>query len=78
MDLAAKRVRKRGGPMVERWWPGGRRGGRILRFAEADKASASASRLCAFNTALARKGAGRIQSLRAFRLASIIEKGHWM
>ena len=51
--------------------PGGRRDGRILRFAEADTASASAFRLCAFNTALARKGLAVFQALRAFRRARL-------
>ena len=44
------------GKGVEKGWPGGRRDGCMLRFAEADTASASEFRLCAFNTALARKG----------------------
>ena len=63
MDLAAKRRLRKGqaGPcwtMLDHAGPrpGGRRGGRMLRFAEADTDSASAFRLCASNTALARKG----------------------
>ena len=47
------------------------RGGRMLRFAEADTDSASAFRLCASNTAEPAGGAGRIQSLRAFRQAHL-------
>ena len=52
MDLAAKRgLEKRwksGGPTVARPWPGGRRDGRILRFAEAD----TASDFCSFGLVL--------------------------
>ena len=53
MDLAAKRRPGQGWKRLERPRPGGRRDGRILRFAEADT---DLIRLCAFNTALARKG----------------------
>ena len=59
MVLAARRVRKSGWKAVEKRWPGGRRDGRILRFAEADTASASAFRLLCFHTAAA--CAGRIE-----------------
>ena len=51
MDLAAKRRLGQGWSGLVGVRPGGMRGGRILRFAEADTASASAFRLCAFNTA---------------------------
>ena len=56
MDLAAKRRLREGWMGLVTTRPGGMRGGRMLRFAEADTDSASAFRLCAFNTALARKG----------------------
>ena len=51
----------KGWKRLERPRPGGRRGGRMLRFAEADTDfgnlhSEYCIRLCAFNTALARKG----------------------
>ena len=56
MDLADKRRVGRTRMDQDGVRPGGRRVGRILRFAEADTASASAFRLCASNTALARNG----------------------
>ena len=58
---------------VRRGWPGGMRDGRILRFAEADTDLISAFLLRSSNTAAA--GAGRIQSLRAFRRAGKREMG---
>ena len=74
MDLAAKRR------LGEGWmgWvgprPGGRRGGSMIRFAESD----SDSEICNFGnwilTRLSPAGAGRIQSLRTFRLACC---GQW-
>ena len=52
---------------------GGMRGGRILRFAEAGTDSAGGSMFLRFapNTAEPEQGAGRIQSLRAFRRARL-------
>ena len=75
MDLAAKRSPAKVWTDTVRVRPGGTRGGRMLRFAEADTDfgnlhSEYCIRLCAFNTALATR-AGRIQTLRAFRRARL-------
>ena len=72
MVLAARGVRRSGGEAVVRWWPGGMRDGRILRFAEAETDLTSAVSDHSFNTAEPAGGAGRIQSLRAFRRARVI------
>ena len=71
MKINGKRCLKEARTRLEWGWPGGMRDGRILRFAEADTDSASAFRICSSNTAAA--GAGRIQSLRAFRRAGTSE-----
>ena len=56
MDFAAKRRLGQVRLGLDGVRPGGRRDGRMLRFAEADTDFGFCIRLCAFNTALARKG----------------------
>ena len=69
MDLLVKKEARRSRKSQGGVRPSGSRGRRMLRFAEADTASASAFRLCASNTALARKGLAVFQALCAFRRA---------
>ena len=56
MDLAAKGRSGKGWKRLDGPWPGGMCGRRMLRFAEADTDFGFCFQLCAFNTALARKG----------------------
>ena len=49
--------------------PGGTRGGCMIRFARNQTLYLYQNLICAFNTALARKGLAVFQALRAFRRA---------
>ena len=73
MVLGPEGSLEKGGKSGKKGRPGGMRDGRILRFAEADTDSASAFRLCAFNTALARKGLAVLSPQSGTRPAPVPE-----
>ena len=61
MDLAAKRRLGQGWRRLEKVRPGGRRGGRMLRFAEADTDFGFRISALCFQHCLSPQGAGRIE-----------------